>query len=53
MMYNGIPEGIPVIDESVKKQILAEDAVEAVSFYTKRQDGNNGSTIRIPEQRAA
>lgn len=41
MLYNGIPDGVPVIGEEVKEEILACPQIEAVSLYTRRQDYNN------------
>ena len=41
MLYNGIPDGVPVLDDSVKEQLLQIPEVEAASFYTTRQDYNN------------
>ena len=38
MLYNGIPDGVPVLDDSVKEQLLQIPEVEAASFYTTRQD---------------
>lgn len=41
ILYNGIPDGVPVISEDVRERILECPQVEAVSFFTKRQDYNN------------
>lgn len=41
MLYNGIPDGVPVLDDSVMEQLLQIPEVEAASFYTTRQDYNN------------
>lgn len=37
MEWNGIPEGVPVITEEVKAEILEIDHVEGVSLYTSRE----------------
>ena len=34
--YNGIPNGVPVISESTRQEILALEEVENVSLYTSR-----------------
>ena len=34
--YNGIPNGVPVISESTRQEILALDEVENVALYTSR-----------------
>lgn len=37
MEYNGIPEGVPVISEEVRQQLLELDHVENASLYTYRE----------------
>ena len=37
MEYNGIPEGVPVISEEVRQQMLELDHVENASLYTYRE----------------
>ena len=37
MEYNGIPEGVPVISEEVRKQLLELDHVENASLYIYRE----------------
>ncbi len=38
MSYNGAPEGVPLIEEAMMKQIRAIDDVQNVSRYVTRQD---------------
>ena len=40
MEYNGIPDGVPVISEEVRKQILELEHVEDASLYTRREGYN-------------
>ncbi len=37
MEYNGIPDGVPVISEDVKEQLLELDHVDDISMYTSRE----------------
>lgn len=37
MEYNGIPDGVPVISENVRQQMLELDHVENASLYTYRE----------------
>lgn len=37
MAYNGVPDGVPVITEEVRQQILDLEHVEDVSLYTYRE----------------
>ena len=37
MEWNGIPDGVPVISEEVRQQILDLDHVEDASLYTSRE----------------
>lgn len=39
--YNGIPDGVPVISEEVRQEILDIKHVENASLYTKRESYNN------------
>lgn len=41
MLYNGLPDGIPVSDETTMEQIKAVKNVEDAAFYTSRSDYNN------------
>ena len=41
MLYNGLPDGIPVRDEKKKKKIKSVKNVEDAAFYTSRSDYNN------------
>ena len=40
MSYNGIPQGVPLVEDEVMEQILDIDAVENASRYLYRQDYN-------------
>lgn len=40
MSYNEIPQGVPLITEETREQLLDIDAVENVSCYLNRQDYN-------------
>lgn len=41
MLYNGLPDGIPVRDETTMEKIKSVKNVEAAAFYTSRSDYNN------------
>ena len=41
MLYNGLPDGIPVRDETTMEKIKSVKNVEDVAFYTSRSDYNN------------
>ena len=41
MLYNGLPDGIPVRDETTMEKIRSVKNVEDVAFYTSRSDYNN------------
>ncbi|MBQ2668476.1 MAG: ABC transporter permease [Clostridia bacterium] len=41
MLYNGLPNGIPVISESTVEELRAIPNVESVALYTTRMDYNN------------
>lgn len=41
MLYNGLPDGIPVRDETTMKKIKSVKNVEDAAFYTSRSDYNN------------
>ena len=41
MLYNGLPDGIPVRDETTMEKIKSVKNVEDASFYTSRSDYNN------------
>ena len=52
MLYNGLPDGIPVRDETTMEKIKSVKNVEDAAFYTSRSDynnsvyyGNNGSQV--------
>ena len=38
--YESVPEGIPVIDEDTREELLKVDVVEDVTFYTQREWGD-------------
>ncbi len=38
--YESVPEGIPVIDEDTREELLKVDGVEDVTFYTQREWGD-------------
>ena len=39
--YQGVPEGVPILDNTVREQILAFDEVETVAFYVSREYANS------------
>ena len=41
MLYNGLPDGIPVRDETTMEKIKSVKNVEEAAFYTSRSDYNN------------
>lgn len=41
MLYNGLPDGIPVRDETTMEKIKSVKNVEDAAFYTSRNDYNN------------
>ena len=41
MLYNGLPDGIPVRDETTMEKIKSVKNVEDAAFYTRRSDYNN------------
>ena len=41
MLYNGLPDGIPVRDETTMEKITSVKNVEDAAFYTSRSDYNN------------
>lgn len=41
MLYNGLPDGIPVRDENTMEKIKSVKNVEDAAFYTSRSDYNN------------
>ena len=41
MLYNGLPDGIPVRDETTMEKIKSVKNVEDATFYTSRSDYNN------------
>lgn len=41
MLYNGLPDGIPVRDETTMEKIESVKNVEDAAFYTSRSDYNN------------
>ena len=41
MLYNGLPDGIPVRDETTMEKIRSVKNVEDAAFYTSRSDYNN------------
>lgn len=41
MLYNGLPDGIPVRDETTMEKIKSVKSVEDAAFYTSRSDYNN------------
>lgn len=41
MLYNGLPDGIPVHDETTMEKIKSVKNVEDAAFYTSRSDYNN------------
>ncbi len=41
MLYNGLPDGIPVRDETTMEKIKSVKNVEDTAFYTSRSDYNN------------
>lgn len=41
MLYNGLPDGIPVRDETTMEKIKSVKNVENAAFYTSRSDYNN------------
>ena len=41
MLYNGLPDGIPVRDETTMERIKSVKNVEDAAFYTSRSDYNN------------
>ena len=41
MLYNGLPDGIPVRDETTMEKIKSVKNVEDAAFYTSRSDSNN------------
>lgn len=41
MLYNGLPDGIPVRDETTMEKIKSVKYVEDAAFYTSRSDYNN------------
>ena len=41
MLYNGLPDGIPVRDEATMEKIKSVKNVEDAAFYTSRSDYNN------------
>ena len=41
MLYNGLPDGIPVCDETTMEKIKSVKNVEDAAFYTSRSDYNN------------
>ena len=41
MLYNGLPDGIPVRDETPMEKIKSVKNVEDAAFYTSRSDYNN------------
>ena len=41
MLYNGLPDGIPVRDETTMDKIKSVKNVEDAAFYTSRSDYNN------------
>lgn len=41
MLYNGMPDGIPVRDETTMEKIKSVKNVEDAAFYTSRSDYNN------------
>ena len=41
MLYNGLPDGIPVRDETTMEKIKSVRNVEDAAFYTSRSDYNN------------
>ena len=41
MLYNGLPDGIPVSDETTMEKIKSVKNVEDAAFYTSRSDYNN------------
>lgn len=41
MLYNGLPDGIPVRDETTMEKIKSVKNVEDAAFYTSRSDYNN------------
>lgn len=41
MLYNGLPDGIPVRDETAMEKIKSVKNVEDAAFYTSRSDYNN------------
>ena len=41
MLYNGLPDGIPVRDEPTMEKIKSVKNVEDAAFYTSRSDYNN------------
>ena len=41
MLYNGLPDGIPVRDETTMEKIKSVKHVEDAEFYTSRSDYNN------------
>ena len=41
MLYNGLPDGIPVRDETTMEKIKSVKNVEDEAFYTSRSDYNN------------
>lgn len=41
MLYNGLPDGIPVRDETTIEKIKSVKNVEDAAFYTSRSDYNN------------
>ena len=41
MLYNGLPDGIPVRDETTREKIKSVKNVEDAAFYTSRSDYNN------------
>ena len=43
MLYNGLPDGIPVRDETTMEKIKSVKNVEDAAFYTSRSDYNNSA----------
>ena len=41
MLYNGLPDGLPVRDETTMEKIKSVKNVEDAAFYTSRSDYNN------------
>ena len=41
MLYNGLPDGVPVRDETTMEKIKSVKNVEDAAFYTSRSDYNN------------